>query len=81
MVRLLANEHNVVPIRATDDVDVAVDIRTDQQAIRRLCTWLEFRHFNLEGTSAGGIGHRYLSSDYPGPGRVVFPFAPHCNPR
>jgi hypothetical protein len=32
MVWLLANEHNVDPIRATDDVDVAVDIRTDQQA-------------------------------------------------
>lgn len=72
MVWLLANENNAVPIRATDDVDVAVDIRTDQLAIQRLCTWLESRHFKLEGTSADGIGHRYLSSDYPGPGRVVF---------
>jgi hypothetical protein len=72
MVWLLANEHNVDPIRATDDVDVAVDIRTDQQAIRRLCAWLGSRRFELEGTSTDGIGHRYLSSAYQGPGRVVF---------
>jgi hypothetical protein len=72
MVWLLANEHNVDPIRATDDVDVAVDIRTDQQAIRRLCIWLGSRRFELEGTSTDGIGHRYLSSAYQGPGRVLF---------
>ena len=71
MVWLLANEYNVNPIRATDDVDVAVDIRTDQQAIRRLCAWLGSRRFELEGTSADGIGHRYLSSAYQGPGKVV----------
>jgi hypothetical protein len=72
MVWLLANEHSVDPIRATDDVDVAVDIRTDQQAIRRLCVWLRSHGFELEGTSTDGIGHRYLSSTYQGPGRVVF---------
>ena len=51
MVWLLANEHGVAPIRATDDVDVAVDIRTDQQAIKRLCAWLESHHFDLERPS------------------------------
>jgi hypothetical protein len=35
MVWLLAIEHGVDPIRLTDDVDVAVDIRADQGAIRR----------------------------------------------
>ena len=40
MVWLFANEHDVDPIRATEDVDVVVDIRADQQAIRRLCNWL-----------------------------------------
>jgi hypothetical protein len=72
MVWLLANEHNVEPIRATDDVDVAVDIRTDQRAIRRLCAWLGSHHLGLEGTSTDGIGHRYLSTAYQGAGRVVF---------
>jgi hypothetical protein len=72
MVWLLANEHDIAPIRATDDVDVAVDIRTDQQAIKRLCAWLESHHFDLERLSTDGIGHRYLSSTYRGPGRVVF---------
>lgn len=72
MVWLFANEYNVDPIRATEDVDVAVDIRANQQAIRRLCAWLESRHLMLEGMNTDGIGHRYVSSTYQGPGRVMF---------
>jgi hypothetical protein len=72
MVWLFAHEHGVEPIRATEDVDVAVDIRADQGAIKRLCTWLESRGFQLGGVSRDGIGHRYVSSTYKGPGAVVF---------
>lgn len=77
MVWLFAHEHGVEPIRATEDVDIAVDIRADQGAIKRLCTWLASRGFELSGVSPNGIGHRYVSSTYEGPGAVVFDvFAP-----
>jgi len=72
MVWLLAIEQGIEPIWLTDDVDVAVDIRADQEAIRRLCAWLESRHFRLEGIDTDGIGHCYLSTTYPGPGQVKF---------
>lgn len=72
MVWLLAREYGVEPIRATEDVDVVVDVRADQGLIRRLCAWLESHDFDLEGISTDNIGHRYVSSTYKGPGRVVF---------
>lgn len=72
MVWLLALEHGVEPIRVTEDVDVVVDIRVDQQAITRLCAWLESRGFKLEGINTDGVGHRYVSSTYEGPGKVMF---------
>lgn len=72
MVWLLALEHGTEPIRVTEDVDVAVDIRAAQQAITRLCAWLESRRFKLEGINTDGIGHRYVSSIYEGPGKVMF---------
>lgn len=72
MVWLLAHEYGVEPIRATEDVDIVVDIRTDQQLIMSLCTWLESRGINLEGIDTDDIGHRYVSTIYNGPGRVAF---------
>lgn len=72
MVWLIALEHAIEPMRLTDDVDVAVDIRADQRAIRDLCSWLESRRFELEGINTDGIGHRYVSSTYSGPGKVKF---------
>lgn len=72
MVWLLAHEYGVEPIRATEDVDVVVDIRADQGLIMRLCAWLESRSFDLEGISTANIGHRYVSTTYNGPGRVAF---------
>jgi len=62
MVWLLAIEHGVEPIWLTDDVDVAVDVRANQEAIRRLCAWLESRQFRLEGINKDGIGHRFVST-------------------
>jgi hypothetical protein len=72
MVWLLAHEYGVEPIRATEDVDVVVDIRTDQGLMQRLCAWLELRSFDLEAISTDNIGHRYVSTTYDGPGRVAF---------
>jgi hypothetical protein len=72
MVWLLSLEHGVEPVRVTEDVDVAVDIRADQRGITRLCSWLEGHAFSLEGINTDGIGHRYVSSVYKGPGKVIF---------
>lgn len=82
MVWLLACEHGVQPPRATEDIDVVVDIRADQSGLRRLCRWLQRRGFELEGVSSDGIGHRYVrpvagGTAVPQPpgtrrGRVVF---------
>ena len=72
MVWLLATERGVDPPRATDDVDVVVDIRSEPDGIRELCLWLESSGFDLEGISPEGIGHRYVRAASPGPGRVIF---------
>jgi hypothetical protein len=47
MVWLLAAEHGVTPLRATDDVDVVVDIRSEPTGIQALCGWLVFRERNI----------------------------------
>lgn len=72
MVWLLAAEHGVTPPRATDDVDVVVDIRSEPTGIQALCGWLEHEEFELEGISPEGIGHRYFKAANPGPGDIVF---------
>jgi hypothetical protein len=72
MVWLLAAEHGVTPLRATDDVDVVVDIRSEPTGIQALCGWLEHREFDLDGISPEGIGHRYFKAADPGPGNIVF---------
>jgi len=72
MVWLHALEHGINPPRATEDVDVVVDVRADRAGIRRVCAWLTARNFALEGINAEGIGHRYLRAASPGPGRVLF---------
>jgi hypothetical protein len=59
MVWLLAAEHDTHPPRATEDVDVVVDVRADPDGIQKLCSWLEEQYgFDLEGISPEGIGHR-----------------------
>lgn len=60
MVWLLAHEYEVEPIRATENIDVVVDIRAKQRLLMRMCAWLD------------GIGHRYVSDKYNGPGKVAF---------
>ena len=70
MVWLLAAEHGAAPPRATDDVDLVVDIRAEPAGIRDLCRWLGDRGFNLEGISPEGIGHRYVRQADPGQGEI-----------
>jgi len=72
MVWLLAAEHGVDPPRATDDVDLVVDIRAEPAGIRNLCHWLEDNGFELAGISPDGIGHRYVRAASPGPGSIMF---------
>lgn len=73
LVWLLAAEYDTDPPRATDDVDVVVDVRAEPSGIEELCKWLESQHgFDLEGISPEGIGHRYVKAAAPEPGRVVF---------
>lgn len=72
MVWLLAAEYGADPPRATDDVDLVVDIRAEPAGIRDLCRWLEDNSFELEGISPDGIGHRYVKAAEPGPGRIMF---------
>ena len=72
MVWLLATEHDVAPPRATEDVDVVVDVRADPAGIQKLCRWLEDCGFRLDGVSTDNIGHRYARTAQPGPGRVIF---------
>jgi hypothetical protein len=72
MVWLLAAEHGADPPRATDDVDLVVDIRAEPTGISDLCHWLENKSFDLAGISPDGIGHRYVRAAAPGPGSIMF---------
>src|SRR6266571_4156171 len=72
MVWLLATEHDGPPPRATEDVDVVVDVRVDPAGIQKLCRWLEDHGFTLDGVSADGIGHRYIRAANPRPSQVIF---------
>jgi hypothetical protein len=72
MMFLLAVEHEATLPRATDDVDIVVNVRTMQRGTEWLSKWLIARGFQQDGISADGIGHRFSRDAQPGPGRVVF---------
>jgi hypothetical protein len=72
MVYLLAIENGAQPIRATDDLDVVVDVRSKQGGTAWLADWLVDQGFELESVSADNIGHRFVRDAEPGPGRVAF---------
>jgi hypothetical protein len=72
LVWLHARESGIDPPRVTEDVDVVIDIRVDQQALRRMCGWLEMHGFALDDYSPDGIGHRYISKGDSGLGHVRF---------
>jgi hypothetical protein len=72
MVWLLAAEYRAPAPRATEDMDLVVDVRADPGGIRQLCAWLVSRGLELEGISSDGIGHRYSAPAVSGPGRIIF---------
>jgi hypothetical protein len=72
MVWLHAMEQGVQPPRATEDIDIVADVRAQSDAIPRMCSWLENRGFVLDGVSPDNIGHRYVLTEFDGPGRVLF---------
>ena len=72
MMFLLAVEHDASLPRATDDVDVVVNVRTMPAGTEWLSDWLLAHGFHQDGVSPDGIGHRFYRDAQPGPGRVVF---------
>jgi hypothetical protein len=72
MMFLLAVENDSSLPRATDDVDVVVNVRTMPAGTEWLSVWLLAHSFHLDGVSPDGFGHRFYRDAQPGPGRVVF---------
>lgn len=72
MMFLLAVEHDASLPRATDDVDVVVNVRTMPAGTEWLSDWLLAHGFQQDRVSPDGIGHRFYRDTQPGPGRVVF---------
>jgi hypothetical protein len=72
MMFLLAVEYGARLPRATDDVDVVVDVRALPQGTEWLASWLIERGFEQEAPSADGISHRFSRPADPGPGAVAF---------
>ena len=72
MIFLLAAEHGTQLPRATDDMDVVVDVRTRPGGTAWLSAWLMERDFEQGGISADGISHRFTRVIEPGPGRLIF---------
>jgi hypothetical protein len=71
MMLLLAAEHGGVMPRATEDVDVVVDLRAHKKGTEWLSTWLVDRGFEMSRPSADNVGHRFLRPAEVRPGRVV----------
>jgi hypothetical protein len=59
MVALHAYEHGKVPPRGTTDADVLVNVRAMQDATENFSRLLVDQHFQLDGVSPEGIGHRF----------------------
>lgn len=72
LVQLLAVENGVQPVRATDDVDVLVNLRTKPGGTAWLAQWLVDHDFGLKSISTDGIGHRFEKPASGGVGTVVF---------
>jgi len=72
MIYLLAEEHGAQLPRATDDMDVVVDVRTRPGATGWLAAWLMDRGFEQGDISADGICHRFTRAIGPGFGVLIF---------
>jgi hypothetical protein len=72
MMVLLAVEHGARLLRATDDIDVVVDVRSRPKGTEWLTDWLIVQGFELDGASPDLIGHRFVRDVAAGRGKVVF---------
>lgn len=73
-VQLLAIENGAAEgqVRATEDVDVLVDVRGDTVSTEQLGRWLTDRQdLDHDGSSPDGIGHRYVRKARTGPGQLI----------
>jgi hypothetical protein len=70
MMYLLAAENGATLPRATDDVDVVMDVRLKPGATEWFADWLVKRAFVPDTPSADSIGHRLRRRAEPGPGRL-----------
>lgn len=59
MVLLHALEHGVEPPQVSQDGDVIGNVRSDQQALRKIVAALEEGGFEVDGMSPDGLAHRY----------------------
>lgn len=59
MVLLHALEHGTDAPRVSDDLDLLGDVRADPMALRAMSDSLRHLHFDHDGMSPEGIGHRY----------------------
>lgn len=59
MVLLHALEHRAIPLRLSDDLDAAVDVRADPQAMRKVIAAVLDLGFASTGISPEGIAHRF----------------------
>jgi hypothetical protein len=59
MVYLHAIEHAATPPRVSTDLDVLVNARIATGGVAGFVAAIELRGFGLEGTSPGGLAHRY----------------------
>jgi len=59
MVLLHGLEHGRTPDRVTNDIDTAVDVRTDPQAVARLVAVLADLGYETAGTSPDGHAYRF----------------------
>jgi hypothetical protein len=60
MVHLQCAERGAAPSRPTDDLDTALDVRTDPDALLHFTTHLTKLGFAIDGTSADGFQHRWV---------------------
>ena len=72
LIALLAAEHGARLPRATEDVDVVVNVQQHRGGTEWLADWLVARGLAMSKPSADNVGHRFTRATEAGVGSVVF---------